>query len=53
MREARDEARKEIEEYKAQKEAEFKQFESEVSLMNFIVNCFALEHGLTYAAHAR
>ncbi|CAK7272311.1 hypothetical protein SEPCBS57363_005068 [Sporothrix epigloea] len=29
VREARDEARKEIEEYKAQKETEFKQFESE------------------------
>ncbi|CAK7216134.1 hypothetical protein SCUCBS95973_002701 [Sporothrix curviconia] len=29
VREARDEARKEIDEYKAQKEAEFKKFESE------------------------
>lgn len=30
MREARDEAKKEIEEYRAQKEAEYKAFEAEV-----------------------
>lgn len=33
VREARDEAKKEIEAYRAKKEAEFKKFEAEVSLM--------------------
>ncbi len=51
VREARDEARKEIEEYKAQKEAEFKNFEAEVS-----PPCSAqtpVQKCLTLAAHPR
>lgn len=42
MKEARDEAKKEIDEYRANKEAEFKEFEAKVRTLAFFLLCYDL-----------
>ena len=50
MKDAKSEAQKEIEDYRSQKESEFKTFETEVSRTAEHISCRIGFHGLTPAA---
>ena len=50
MKDAKSEAQKEIEDYRSQKESEFKTFESEVSRTTEYISCRKGFHGLAHTA---
>ena len=53
MREARDEAKSEIEAYRNSKEEEFKKFEAEVLIVHFVLPGQTHADGCFYIAYAR